>query len=162
MGTANFRISRRAFTLIEFYSVVMIVGMLAAIVMMSMHQMDSSLANSITTNLKATQNGINSYRLDHNGACPDFATKGWSELTGDIDGDGRRELGVKYYVEINSTINWAVASEMTSSQTRVTVSDKASETGSSVAAWVWNTTDNKIYASYFDEKTGKVTKNATD
>lgn len=148
---------RKAFTLVEILIVVVILGILAAIVIPQFtNATQDAQAGNIIAQLRTLQSQIELFAARHNGAYPGGAsptdTTFWDDLT-DRNTAGTPDA---YLKEVPSN----PAFPGTDAQ-RKTVTF-ANATGSATGGWVWNTTDHKIYASYFIEATGKVSTTATD
>ena len=136
--------TRNAFTLVEILIVVVILGILAAIVI---PQFTSATQDAQAGNLKAQlsslQRQIELYRSKNNNSHP-FATADWTTL---ISGN---------YIK-------AAPSNPASTYTdKTTLATGASGTGSATTSWFYQTTNNTIYASFFNETTGAVTSTGTD
>lgn len=142
----------RAFTLVEILIVVVILGILAAIVVPQFtNAANDARGGNIVTQMQTLQNQIELYAARNNGAYPDFAANQWADLTG----------GNPAYLK-SSPRNpaWNVADNGGVQADTIEVANGA--TGSATAAWVWNTADNTLYASYYDEALNEVTTTATD
>lgn len=136
----------RAFTLVEILIVVVILGILAAIVVPQFtNAANDARGGNITTQLQTLNNQSELYAARNNGSYPDYANNAWADLTG---GDYLKSAPVNPA--------WPTAA------TNTTVEELAGATGSADTAWVFNTTDSTLYASYYDEANGVITDTATD
>ena len=135
---------RTGFTLVEILIVVVILGILASIVI---PQFTSATMDAQAGNLKAQllslQNQIELYRAKNTGSHP-FATANWNAL-----------LTANY-------IKAAPSNPASSYTDKTTISTGASGTGSATTSWFYQTANNTIYASFFNETTGVVTLTGTD
>ena len=128
------RTKRNAFTLVEILIVVVILGILAAIVVPQFtNAADDARTGNLETQLSTLQNQIELYRA-REGSYPDLSAD-WDDL---IDGN--------YIKAEPANPAWPGGGDAASD-----VSEAAGATGSATTGWVFNTTDNTIYASYFDE-----------
>ncbi len=143
---------RKAFTLVEILIVVVILGILAAIVI---PQFTSATEDAQAGNLKAQiqslQNQIELFRARNNSTNPFATNVDWRELRGDMNNDGTADAGAEVYIKKDPT-NPAFPGAV---KTGLEVT--AGATGSANNAWVYDDVKNELYASYFDEVTGKVT-----
>lgn len=138
----------RGFTLVEILIVVVILGILAAIVVPQFtNAANDARGGNLVTQIQTLQNQIELYSARNNGTYPDLSAD-WTDLT-----SGNYLKGDPSNPAWNPSDNGGVAA---------TTVEEADATGSAAAAWVFNTTDNTLYASYFDEATGTVTTTATD
>ncbi|MBX3408353.1 MAG: prepilin-type N-terminal cleavage/methylation domain-containing protein [Phycisphaeraceae bacterium] len=140
--------SRKAFTLVEILIVVVILGILAAIVVPQFtNATQDAQAGNLKAQLKSVQNQIELFNARNNGSYPDFATDGWTTL---ISGNY-----VKTPPQNPAFPGDAAAKASISVVTGTT-------RGSASTAWVWNSDERTLYASYFNETDGTVTGTATD
>jgi hypothetical protein len=102
--------------------------------------------------LASVQSRIDRHRHDRGGRDPDFATKGWGTLT-----DPSSLIGGGYLLA--APINPAFPGFDKTSI--VEVHDPVAR-GSPAAAWVWNVPNAALYASGFDEATGRSTGRPAD
>ncbi len=143
---------RKGFTLVEILIVVVILGILAAIVVPQFtNATQDAQAGNLKAQLKSLQNQIELYNARNNGAYPDLtATWGTTADAGSLVGGN--------YIKTPPQNPAFPGADKTS----VTATATAGETGSAASAWLWNSTDRTLYASYFNETTGTVTQTATD
>ncbi|MFO0832108.1 MAG: prepilin-type N-terminal cleavage/methylation domain-containing protein [Phycisphaerales bacterium] len=152
---------RKAFTLVEILIVVVILGILAAIVIPQFTSAtQDAQGGNIKAQLQTLQSQIELYRARNNNTDPDFTNLAWNDLRG-LDAQGAAIANAEQYIK-KDPVNPAVPANAGFGNTTVVVSSTATDHGSAAAAWVWNTSDNTLYASYFDEVAGKVTDTATD
>ncbi len=141
----------KAFTLVEILIVVVILGILAAIVVPQFtNATQDAQGGNIQSQLKTLQNQIELYAARNNGAYPPAATF-WDTL---IQGG--------YIKAAPKNPAYTGAGDPSS----ITVADA---TGSAAAAWVFTTSGaaapllpNNLYASNFNESTGRVSSNPAD
>ena len=156
---------RKAFTLVEILIVVVILGILAAIVIPQFTSAtEDAQAGNIKAQLQSLQNQTELYRARNNSIHP-FAAADWYSLIGrdaagvvTLDAAGNP---VPEYIK-KSPKNPAVPVTAAFANDTVVVTATQTDTGSAAAAWVWNTFDNTLYASYFNEVTGEISQVATD
>ncbi|MCC7388634.1 MAG: prepilin-type N-terminal cleavage/methylation domain-containing protein [Phycisphaerales bacterium] len=140
----------RAFTLVEILIVVVILGILAAIVVPQFtNAADDARGGNLTTQLQTLNNQIELYAARNNGNYPDLAAD-WDDL---IDGN--------YIKTAPSNPSWNPADNGDVAADSVTTVDDGS-TGSADSAWVFDTSTNTLYASYYDEALGAMGDDATD
>ncbi len=152
---------RKAFTLIEILIVVVILGILAGIVVPQFTTAtNDARAGNLSAQLSSIQNMIELYAARNNGAYPDLSTN-WDELTiGDAGTTGDELL--KDEPTNPAWPNQTAAAASAVSQVTGTVR------GSASTGWVFNTSDNTLYASYYLEEgdstdpTPRVSATATD
>ena len=140
----------RAFTLVEILIVVVILGILAAIVVPQFtNAADDARGGNLTTQLQTLNNQIELYAARNNGNYPDLSAD-WADL---IDGN---------YIKTSPTNPaWNPADNGDVAADSVTTVDDGS-TGSADAAFVFDTSTNTLYASYYDEAAGSMGDDATD
>ena len=145
---------RSGFTLVEILIVVVILGILAAIVIPQFtNATQDAQAGNLKAQIASIQRQIELFRAKNNNLTP-FATATWDSL---VPPSGAPAGTYVYLKAAPSNPAWAgVATAKT------TVSTGAAGTGSATTGWFYNTTDNNIYASYFNEGTGAVSALATD
>ena len=102
--------------------------------------------------LASVQARIDRHRHDRGGQDPDFAGKGWGTLT-----DPSTLLGGGYLVA--APVNPAFPGF---DKTSILVVHDPAVRGSPSAAWVWNVPNAALYASGFDETTGRGTGRPAD
>lgn len=102
--------------------------------------------------LASVQARIDRHRHDRGGHDPDFAGKGWGTLT-----DPSTLLGGGYVVA--APVNPAFPGF---DKTSILVVRDPAVRGSPSAAWVWNVPNATLYASGFDETTGRSTGRPAD
>jgi general secretion pathway protein G len=137
--------SRKAFTLVEILIVVVILGILAAIVVPQFtNATQDAQAGNLKAQIKSLQNQIELFNARNNGTYPDFATDGWTTM---ISGN---------YIKA------APQNPACSDADKTTISAGATGTGSATTAWFWNSGDNSLYASNFNETLGEVSAVRTD
>lgn len=143
----------RAFTLVEILIVVVILGILAAIVVPQFtNAANDARGGNLVTQMQTLQNQIELYAARNNGAYPDLSAN-WDDLT----------TGNPPYIKSDpANPAWNEADNNNIANTTVEENANAGVTGSATAAWVFNTDDDTLYASYFDEATGSATTTATD
>jgi general secretion pathway protein G len=141
--------TRKAFTLVEILIVVVILGILAAIVVPQFtNATQDSQAGNIKAQISTLQRQIELYYAKTN-AYPTFAgATPWGTPAPSPTG----MIGDGYIKEAPKN----PAGPLTAAQRSLVLVD-GTATGSDAHGWVWNTTDNKLYASYFNENTGLVT-----
>ncbi len=128
--------TKKAFTLVEILIVVVILGILAAIVVPQFtNAANDARGGNLSSQLKTLQNQIELYAAQNNGAYPDLSAN-WDDLTTN-----------NYVKDAPSNPAWPTAATRTS----VSEGTGATTTGSATTAWLFNTTDNRIYASHFIE-----------
>ncbi|MCX5689848.1 MAG: prepilin-type N-terminal cleavage/methylation domain-containing protein [Planctomycetota bacterium] len=143
---------REGFTLVEILIVVVILGILAAIVVPQFtNATQDAQAGNLKAQLKSLQNQTELFNARNNGSYPGFGTDGWGSaaVAGSLIGGN--------YIK-TAPQNPAFPGADKTSVTEVSGTAR----GADGFAWVWNTTDRTLYASYFDEATGTVTQNAAD
>lgn len=143
----------RAFTLVEILIVVVILGILAAIVVPQFtNAANDARGGNLVTQMQTLQNQIELYAARNNGAYPDLSAD-WTDLT----------AGAPPYIKADpANPAWNEADNGNIANTTVEENANAGVTGSATAAWVFNTDDFTLYASYFDEATNSATTTATD
>ncbi|MFO0832109.1 MAG: type II secretion system protein [Phycisphaerales bacterium] len=144
--------TRRAFTLVEILIVVVILGILAAIVIPQFSSATTEARQgNLATQLDILNSQISIYCARHGNAYPDFANDGWGTT-----GNANSMIGGTYIKHAPKNPAWT-----TGDATTISVVTGAVR-GSAATAWVWNTTDRTLYASFYNENTQKVTQTATD
>lgn len=147
----------RAFTLVEILIVVVILGILAAIVVPQFtNAANDARGGNLTTQLQTLNNQIELFAARNNGNYPDLANDQW----GANDGDASTMRGGNYIKTDPTNPAWNPSDNGGVAATVVEVGSGAF--GSATAAWFFNTDDNTLYASYYDEATGTMGTNATD
>ncbi len=142
--------TNKAFTLVEILIVVVILGILAAIVVPQFtNAANDARGGNLSSQLRTLQNQIELYSAQNNGAYPDLSAD-WDDMTAG-----------NFVKDDPANPAWPTAA------TRDSVSAGAAGTGSATSAWFFNTTENRIYASYYNEPwrdgvTPGVTQTATD
>ncbi len=135
----------QAFTLVEILIVVVILGILAAIVVPQFtNAANDARAGNLKTQLQTLNNQIELYAARNNGSYPDLSAN-WDDLTSG-----------NYLKADPANPAWPTAS------TNTTVTEVDGADGSADAAWVFDTADNTLKASYFNETTGEISSTATD
>lgn len=143
---------RKGFTLVEILIVVVILGILAAIVVPQFtNATQDAQAGNLKAQLKSLQNQIELYNARNNGSYPDFATDAWGSTA-----VAASMIGGNYIKTAPQNPAFPGADK-----TSITTSAGA-VTGVDGFAWVWNTDDRTLYASYFNETTGEVSATAAD
>ncbi len=143
----------KAFTLVEILIVVVILGILAAIVVPQFtNATQDATAGNLKSQIKSLQNQIELYAARNNNTYPDLSAN-WDDL---LDPDGVPATNDGYVKQAPSNPAWQTAA------TRTSVSQAAAGTGSATTAWLFNTADRTLYASFFNETTGLVTQTNTD
>ncbi len=141
-----------AFTLVEILIVVVILGILAAIIV---PQFSSATTQAREGNLATQLDSLNSqiaiYAARNGNVFPDFAAEGWGATN-----DPTSMLGGTYINKPPQNPAWTSGDPTTISVVAGLVR------GSATTAWVWNTSDRTLYASFYDENTQKVTTNPLD
>jgi general secretion pathway protein G len=146
----------RAFTLVEILIVVVILGILAAIVVPQFtNAANDARGGNITTQLQTLNNQTELFAARNNGEYPDFDADGW----GDANTAGTL-IGDNYLKSAPNNPAWSPADN--GGIAADSVETVAGAFGSATAAWVFNTDDNTLYASYYDEANGTISNNATD
>jgi len=144
---------RKGFTLVEILIVVVILGILAAIVVPQFtNATQDAQAGNLKAQLKSLQNQIELYNARNNGSYPDFGTDAWGSATVTTS-----MIGGNYIKTAPQNPAFPGADK-----TSITVSTTADERGVDGFAWVWNSVDRTLYASYFNEATGAVSATAAD
>ncbi len=147
----------RAFTLVEILIVVVILGILAAIVVPEFtNAANDARGGNITTQLQTLNNQIELFAARNNGNYPDLDADQW----GANDGDTSTMRGGNYIKTSPTNPAWNPADN--GGILATVVESGAGAFGSATAAWFFNTDDNTLYASYYDEATGTITNVATD
>jgi general secretion pathway protein G len=153
----------RAFTLVEILIVVVILGILAAIVVPQFtNAANDARSGNLVTQLQTLNNQIELYAARNNGQYPDFTddTTAWGlpdaggSEDGTLIGDNyikARPMNTAWNPSDNGGIEAYTVSEV-----------GAGVYGSAATAWVWNTDDNTLYASWFDEAANEIGDAATD
>ena len=140
------------FTLIELVVVITILGILAAIIVPQFSSATTEARGSTVAEQLQSMNGqIMIYYAKNGNAYPAFATEGWGAL-----GDSTSLIGGHYIGKAPKTPAWT-----SGDATSISVVTGAVR-GSATTAWVWNSTQQQLFASYYNEDTGKVTTTATD
>lgn len=135
----------QAFTLVEILIVVVILGILAAIVVPQFtNAANDARAGNLQTQLQTLNNQIELFAARNNGSYPDLSAN-WDDLT----------TG-NYLKADPANPAWPTAATNTS------VEEVNGADGSANAAWVFDTADNTLKASYYNESTGQITGTATD
>lgn len=147
----------RAFTLVEILIVVVILGILAAIVVPQFtNAANDARGGNLTTQLQTLNNQTELFAARNNGEYPDFDNDAWGD-----DATGGTMIGDDYLKGAPSNPAWNPSDNGGVAATTIeTVSGAVY--GSVDAAWVFNTDDNTLYASYYDEANGTITTTATD
>jgi len=147
----------RAFTLVEILIVVVILGILAAIVVPQFtNAANDARGGNITTQLQTLNSQVELYAARNNGAYPDLQADQWGALNDGLN----TMIGAGYLktAPLNPAWNPADNANIPASQVEV----GAGAFGSATAAWFFNTDDNTLYASYYDEALGEITTNPLD
>jgi prepilin-type N-terminal cleavage/methylation domain-containing protein len=143
---------RRAFTLVEIMIVVVVLGILAAIIIPQFSGATTQAAEgNLATQLDILNNQISIYAARRGNSYPDFATDGWGTA-----GNPSSMIGGTYIKKSPKNPAWTGGDAASISVVTGAVR------GSATTAWVWNSTDKTLYASYYNENTRKVTQTATD
>ncbi len=141
---------RKGFTLVELLIVVVILGILAAVVVPQFTNATSeATAGNLKAQLSTLQNQIELYSARNNGGSPFAAAAGATSW------DTLRNGG---YIKANPINPASTATDKTTVGVTVTATDR----GSTSYAWLWNTTNKTLYASFFNEATGLVSTTAAD
>lgn len=144
---------RKGFTLVEILIVVVILGILAAIVVPQFtNATQDAQAGNLKAQLKSLQNQTELYNARNNGAYPDFTTEAWGAT-----GDTTSLIGGNYIKTAPQNPAFPGADK-----TSIGVSSTGGVTGIEGSAWLWNSLDRTLYASYFNETTGEVSQTAAD
>ncbi len=156
MQVRNYR-RNRAFTLVEILIVVVILGILAAIVVPQFtNAANDARGGNVTTQLQTLNNQTELFAARNNGEYPDYDTDGWGD-----DATGGTMIGDDYLKTAPNNPAWNPSDNGdVLANTIETVTGTVF--GSADTAWVFNTTTNTVYASYYDEINGNVTTTATD
>ena len=146
---------RKAFTLVEILIVVVILGILAAIVVpqFTSATQDSQVGN-LRSQLGQLQRQIELYRAKNN-SFPAFATEGWGAA-----GDATSMIGGNFIKA--APVNPAWPDQTAAARSTISVVTTAGTRGSTTTGWVWNSADNTVFASHFNENTGVISTTATD
>lgn len=149
----------RAFTLVEILIVVVILGILAAIVVPQFtNAANDARGGNLTTQLQTLNNQIELYAARNNGQYPDFTdeTTAWGD-----SGTAGTMIGDNYIKSMPVNPAWSPADN--NGAEAYTVSPVAGAVyGSADTAWVFNTDDHTLYASYYNEATGEISTTSTD
>ncbi len=144
---------RKGFTLVEILIVVVILGILAAIVVPQFtNATQDAQAGNLKAQLKSLQNQVELFNARNNGSYPDFATDAWGSTA-----VAASMIGGNYIKTAPQNPAFPGADK-----TSITTSATADVRGVDGFAWVWNSADRTLYASYFNETTGEVTTTAAD
>jgi general secretion pathway protein G len=123
---------KRAFTLIEILIVVVILGILAAIVIPQFTNASEEAARSSTqSQLQTVRSQVELYRVQHQGILPDLLTNGWDDMTTMDPTFGR-------YLQQDPR------NAMRQNQSTV-IAGGLGDTGVD-AGWVWDATEEQLYA----------------
>ena len=141
---------RKGFTLVELLIVVVILGILAAVVVPQFtNATNEAMAGNIKYQLQMLQKQIDLYMARNNNQHPiTKMDESWNLL---ISQGYLKAAPVNPAQKVGLMVPWAVGVQST-----------AGQRGAVGWAWVWNSADVAIYASYFNETTGAVTSNAAD
>ncbi len=143
--------ARRAFTLVEILIVVVILGILAAIVIPQFSSATTQArASTLAEQLQSLNGQIAIYQA-RNRTFPDFTAEGWGAL-----GDATSMIGGGYMGKAPRNPAWTTGDATTISVVNGNVR------GSAATAWVFNTDQQQLFASYYNEDTNTVTQTATD
>lgn len=148
--------SRRGFTLVEILIVVVILGILAAIVIPQFARATTQAQEgALASQLQNLQGQIDIYHA-RNGTYPPTTSSQtfWDAMLDTANG------GAHPYLD-GIPVNLAYPGTMAQRQTIGPVTT-AGVRGAASTAWVFNTVEHRIYASYYDEASQKVTSTATD
>jgi general secretion pathway protein G len=141
---------RKGFTLVELLIVVVILGILAAVVVPQFTNATSeATAGNLRAQLTSIQNQIELYAARNNGTYPFPTAAGaatWTNLT--------TSGAYLKAAPVNPAFTGATK---TGIETAI-----GTVKGSAANAWVWNSADRTLYASFFNEGTGVVSTTATD
>lgn len=145
MNIRNAGRKNQAFTLVEILIVVVILGILAAIVVPQFtNAANDARAGNLKTQLQTLNNQVELFAARNNGSYPDLSAN-WNDMTNG-----------NYIKAVPANPAWPTAA------TNTTVEEVNGANGSATAAWVFDTADNSLKASYFDEANGIITGTATD
>lgn len=144
--------SNKAFTLVEILIVVVILGILAAIVVPQFtNAANDARGGNLSSQLSTLQSQIELFAAQNNGAYPDLSAN-WDEMT-----------SANFIKDDPNNPAWPTAA------TRSSVSSGDAGTGAADSAWFFNTSENRLYASYYietwmadDDNPAGVTTTATD
>lgn len=165
---------KKAFTLVEILIVVVILGILAAIVIPQFASATrDSQAGNLATQISTLQRQVELFMSKNQNRHPfqdiggatwanSGADGGWMFLMGDANADGTistAELANALVKDAPANPAWQDAGIP---QNRVGVVSTAGTTGSASLAWVWNTNNRTLYASFYNEANQTVTDTATD
>jgi general secretion pathway protein G len=140
---------RKGFTLVELLIVVVILGILAAVVVPQFtNATGEASAGNLKAQLSTLQKQIELYAARNSGVYP-FPT-----AAGAATWDTLRNGG---YIKANPTNPAFTGATKTGIETAI-----GTVKGSAANAWVWNSADRTLYASFFNEGTGVVSTTATD
>jgi general secretion pathway protein G len=149
---------RHAFTLVEILIVVVILGILAAIVVPHFPKAtDDARGGNLKAQLSTLQNQIELYAARNGGVFPTFPTAGASTNNHGWDSSGTVGLIVEDYLK---EVPKNPAGGLGDNGKRVI--QAATGTGAASVGWLYNTADQTIYASFYDEAADAVTTTATD
>ena len=160
MPTPRLHTPRRSgFSLVEILIVVVILGILSAMVIPQFSSATSeSQQRNIQAQLQSLNNTIELYKSQRRGAFPNFATDGWGTPADTTDPTTRTLIGLRYLKDAPRHPRYPTGDANATAVQVVTGTAR----GHATAAWVWNSTDRELYASYFIESSTTLSNTATD